>query len=1228
MPQPDNRRERGAKTQLPAGNTVAPSGVSGQFDQTGAAMVGGLASVFGNTEPQIKIGQQGRILDSGTSLYSALEGAARGGVQGIMQYDKMYRYTSEKNFNDWDVSRLAYAETVNNDSRQMSSWLADNKFKPNDVTAKKYYSILADASQKDYQQYEIERYNKLTSSVASLDNVDAQEILAAALAETDSASPIYTRLSSQVNNLNAKLVEQGITTRVARQTVKANNDLFTIGEKLRGLNVQPTELSSERGRVIATAIAYFGNDSIDSAGPGIAVSEDGSITYKAVDGTRITGSFNGGLDDPLFTAVRDDLGSMIDANNTEQFALISAAFKSTWHVQHTNTSGTRRPGSTSADTDMKFIPIMAAAAAGDPEALRKALAGAMPTPLTTEMFPPGTTQDSVDNENRELFAGAYDEMISRLNNVANSGPQGEDPRVFYERMIKTAHTLELISTSKDFQLQRNYGFEDGDDPYAVTSNKIRDLRRIKHQAVSSYASSWGEFTDALLKEGGTTPTQYNQILASREDELISLFTEQGIPYDIYRPTPGEDGRLTYVPETSDIRTADAQQNIIVLRNVLTSNAPAMLLTDENSNGTAVIVAGSSNESTQVVVANAWKRQKKAQIDRDTTQRVWDKINGREPTGGIAEGDTAIAVNWFVQAAVNNPTNVGHTERALRFLTPNPWIKNTATVRKQAAHAISSNAQFKKIIANQFSELAMTETSTLIAATPEIRERFAQLAIFAGHLTANGDPSMVGMIIDSVVPADQQLTVETRAGGYGARHTEERTVRLMYESVYAVSNIRAITMRLAEERGNVVMEQWTAADAQAANDKNGLPYFKFLADNGLNKEFATQGQREHSDYVNRVRANAAISNDGLRTRLGSFLTTERELVGNEIREVIRNKVNTGSSVEGRFDDAFGLASEAFERRFGIGNTFGNKLTIDSELVVNDKNYEKVSNYERALIGAYGNEMKNQALTLLTDANILVETNLRPEERGGERDSRASQLAVVSPLVAPFVRSSEQKLLPEANRSNPVSMDLSDPVQYRRASESLVGSLPQDPAGSHPIFVNLNKTGGAADARGTGNSSEITGANEMMERFWNLFTGTDVVLGADVNDVQAVRATLDKVFQIKHIESQADGEYVHIGLSDAVDLETMFPNEFGEMVYRILATGSGEKNVREPATNGPISRLFGSEYQSPSSRLSWWSRPHGGGGDTDQARGLMMAEFLRAHMSKLRLIRYKPAGTNQN
>ena len=246
MPQPDNRRERGAKTQLPAGNTVAPSGVSGQFDQTGAAMVGGLASVFGNTEPQIKIGQQGRILDSGTSLYSALEGAAKGGVQGLMQYDKMYRYTSEKNFNDWDVARLAYAETVNNDSRQMSKWLADNKFKPNDVTAKKYYSILADASQKDYQQYEIERYNKLTSSVASLDAVDAQEILASALAETDSASPIYTRLSTQVNNLNAKLVEQGITTRVARQTVKANNDLFTIGEKLRSLNVQPTELSSER----------------------------------------------------------------------------------------------------------------------------------------------------------------------------------------------------------------------------------------------------------------------------------------------------------------------------------------------------------------------------------------------------------------------------------------------------------------------------------------------------------------------------------------------------------------------------------------------------------------------------------------------------------------------------------------------------------------------------------------------------------------------------------------------------------------------------------------------------------------------------------------------------------------------------------------------------------------------------------------------------------------------
>ena len=101
MPQPDNRRERGAGTKMPGGNAVAPSGVSGEFNKDGAAMVGALASVMGNTEPQIKIGQQGRIIDNGTGLYAALEGAAKGTANALEQYDKMYQYTSKKIFNDW-----------------------------------------------------------------------------------------------------------------------------------------------------------------------------------------------------------------------------------------------------------------------------------------------------------------------------------------------------------------------------------------------------------------------------------------------------------------------------------------------------------------------------------------------------------------------------------------------------------------------------------------------------------------------------------------------------------------------------------------------------------------------------------------------------------------------------------------------------------------------------------------------------------------------------------------------------------------------------------------------------------------------------------------------------------------------------------------------------------------------------------------------------------------------
>ena len=122
MPQPDNRRERGAKTQT-SQQTVAPQG---QMPGTISPISGGAAAAA----PVLQIGQQAQIKKTGAELYQAIAGVAQGVQQGIKNYEQMYSLVSETEYADFETSYIKENERVKGDPTKMKTWMDAQTYKP------------------------------------------------------------------------------------------------------------------------------------------------------------------------------------------------------------------------------------------------------------------------------------------------------------------------------------------------------------------------------------------------------------------------------------------------------------------------------------------------------------------------------------------------------------------------------------------------------------------------------------------------------------------------------------------------------------------------------------------------------------------------------------------------------------------------------------------------------------------------------------------------------------------------------------------------------------------------------------------------------------------------------------------------------------------------------------------------------------------------------------------
>lgn len=314
MPQPDNKRARGAATQLP-GQTVAPEGVGGVIGGDGAAISGAISNLQQNAPTQIQIGQQARIKEDGTKLYNILQGAAVGAQQGIENYGKMYQYVSEKEYAAFETELAEQQRLTGGDARKMAEWAKASAYRPNDVTAKKYNMTMAQIEGKEADVLENEKLNGDLSLMSKLTDGDALDQVNRNLASADPDSRYYAVMSQERNRLNGAVAGTGRKIQNLMYKSEVQTTSFELGAALNAAGIGAHDLAAPRASDVARMYALMGGGQNSDR---IVIGAQGEIQYLDNQGVTHQGNFQGAIGDEMAAAIARDLGEFAgDINNPD-----------------------------------------------------------------------------------------------------------------------------------------------------------------------------------------------------------------------------------------------------------------------------------------------------------------------------------------------------------------------------------------------------------------------------------------------------------------------------------------------------------------------------------------------------------------------------------------------------------------------------------------------------------------------------------------------------------------------------------------------------------------------------------------------------------------------------------------------------------------------------------------------------------------------------------------------
>ena len=380
MPQPDNRRERGAATRATGPGQVAPSGLT----MPGGSVSTSSGQAAANINGQVQIGQQGQIKDAGTGLYLALSGLFSGVGEGIKAYEKVYELQSESDYADFDTAYTQEAERVHQDPKKMKVWLDNQSYTPNRITAKKYNTLAAHVNEKDYVSYQNDEYIEFQKSIIGHTPDEQLKRTAYMMEMVEEDSPLWNKLREDSLTLESTVSE------IARATTLSQFEQeITIGNQELKRQLRESSggtldyiLDTEVFKLMLQANALLGDEefSIDTTNQTITFNERSWPLSEINEGIAVE----------LQAELMEALGPILEADLGRAGAVIKAS----------GVSEPRRPGRTPAEqasfgnqnTALEFVTRMLDGAV-DPTSLATAL---------VEQSSPDETGDALVSSNTSL----------------------------------------------------------------------------------------------------------------------------------------------------------------------------------------------------------------------------------------------------------------------------------------------------------------------------------------------------------------------------------------------------------------------------------------------------------------------------------------------------------------------------------------------------------------------------------------------------------------------------------------------------------------------------------------------------------------------------------------------------------------------------------------------------------------------------------------------------------
>lgn len=380
MPQPDNRRERGAATRATGPGQVAPSGLT----MPGGSVSTSSGQAAANINGQVQIGQQGQIKDAGTGLYLALSGLFSGVGEGIKAYERVYELQSESDYADFETAYTQEAERVHQDPKKMKVWLDNQSYTPNRITAKKYNTLAAQVNEKDYVSYQNDEYIEFQKSIIGHTPDEQLKRTAYMMEMVEEDSPLWNKLREDSLTLESTVAEVARATTLSQYEQKITIGNQELKRQLRESSGGTLDyiLDTEVFKLMLQANALLGDEefSIDTTNQTITFNERSWPLSEINEGIAVE----------LQAELMKTLGPILEADLGRAGAVIKAS----------GVSEPRRPGRTPAEqasfgnqnTALEFVTRMLDGAV-DPTSLATAL---------VEQSSPDETGDALVSSNTSL----------------------------------------------------------------------------------------------------------------------------------------------------------------------------------------------------------------------------------------------------------------------------------------------------------------------------------------------------------------------------------------------------------------------------------------------------------------------------------------------------------------------------------------------------------------------------------------------------------------------------------------------------------------------------------------------------------------------------------------------------------------------------------------------------------------------------------------------------------